>query len=152
MKDKLLSKKGQSTVEAAFVLPILMVLILLLVQPGIYLYDMIVMKSAASEGCRLLALKSCSDEQFEDYIRRRLSAIPQTDVFHVHDEGCAYKISSSTDDSGKVCVVISNELTPLPLLNVFAKPLGCLNAAGNLDIEVKSEAFMQPTWALEEKS
>ena len=32
-------ESGQSTVEAAFALPVLMVLFLLLLQPGIILYD-----------------------------------------------------------------------------------------------------------------
>ncbi len=43
---------GQATVEAAFALPVLFLLVLLLVQPGIVLYDRMVMASAAAEGCR----------------------------------------------------------------------------------------------------
>ena len=46
---------GQATVEAAFALPIALVLVILLVQPGILLYDRIVMQQAAAETCRLLA-------------------------------------------------------------------------------------------------
>ena len=46
---------GQTTVEAAFGLPIVFLLVLLLAQPGIVLYDRMVMASAASEACRLLA-------------------------------------------------------------------------------------------------
>ncbi len=49
-------ERGQGTVEAAFVLPVLLGLVLFLLQPGIVLYDRVVMKSAAAEACRLLAI------------------------------------------------------------------------------------------------
>ena len=39
---------GQATVEAAFALPISLALVILLVQPGILLYDRIVMQQAAA--------------------------------------------------------------------------------------------------------
>ena len=51
-------ESGQATVEAAFLLPVLFVGLLLLMQPGILLYDRLVMQAAASEGCRLLATKN----------------------------------------------------------------------------------------------
>ena len=44
-------ESGQATVEAAFLLPVLFVGLLLLMQPGILLYDRLVMQAAASEGC-----------------------------------------------------------------------------------------------------
>ena len=40
---------GHATVEAAFALPIALALVILLVQPGILLYDRIVMQQAAAE-------------------------------------------------------------------------------------------------------
>ena len=46
---------GQATVEAVFVIPVLFVAMLLLIQPGIVLYDRMVMANAAAEGCRVLA-------------------------------------------------------------------------------------------------
>ena len=52
---------GQATVEAAFALPIALLLVLLLVQPGILLYDRIVMQGAAAEACRLLATTDEAD-------------------------------------------------------------------------------------------
>ena len=53
-------ESGQATVEAAFLLPVLFVGLLLLMQPGILLYDRLVMQAAASEGCRLLATKTAA--------------------------------------------------------------------------------------------
>ena len=48
-------ERGQGSVEAAVVIPVLFLLLLMLLQPGIVLYDRIVMGSAAAEACRLLA-------------------------------------------------------------------------------------------------
>ena len=45
--------RGQSTVEAAVALPVVFLLVLLLVQPGIVLYDRMVMAGAAGRGSRL---------------------------------------------------------------------------------------------------
>ena len=55
---RLADERGQSTVEAAFLFPVVFVLVLLLVQPGILLYDRIVMEGAAADACRLLATKT----------------------------------------------------------------------------------------------
>ena len=48
-------ERGQGTVEAALVIPVLFVLLLLLLQPGIVLYDRMVMRGAAAEACRPLS-------------------------------------------------------------------------------------------------
>lgn len=81
-------ERGQGTVEAAFVLPVLLGLVLFLLQPGIVLYDRVVMKSAAAEACRLLAISGSdfgeSEEAVKAFIRHRLAAIPPQDLFHVH--------------------------------------------------------------------
>lgn len=56
--DKREGTKGQATIEAAALIPVLFILLLLLLQPSILLFDRIVMKNAAAEGCRLLATKT----------------------------------------------------------------------------------------------
>lgn len=142
-------RRGQATVEAAFALPILMVLVLLLVQPGIVLYDRIAMQSAAAEGCRLLATTGSDAQVCEDFIRRRLSAVPQTEIFHVHSSGCSWDIAfEGSEASGTVKVSIANEVRPLPLLDAGAALLGLTNDAGNLEVRVECEQQMQPDWAL----
>lgn len=139
---------AQGTVEAAFALPVLMILFLLLLQPGIILYDRIAMQSAASEGCRLLTTASSADRsQCEDFIRRRLSAIPQIDQFHFHSSGCSWKIEFDGDEtSEEVAVKITNQLKPLPLLDAGATLLGLVDGHGLLDIEVESRQKTQPVW------
>lgn len=140
--------------EAAFALPVLLVAILLLLQPGILLYDRMVMQAAAAEGCRLLATRTDAqgsmDEACEAYVRHRLGAIPQQDCFHVHDgaAGCSWEISLSGDERAQtVEVAIANEVKPLPLLDAAAGLLGMVNEKGNLEVEVRAQAPAQPGWA-----
>lgn len=142
-------EKGQATIEAAFVLPFALVLVLLLVQPGILLYDRIVMKAAASEGCRLLATNSDSfaASEAEDYIKRRLGAVPQQDCFHVHSPECSWEIQLSGNEATKdTSVTITNEVKPLPLFDAGALFLGLLNERGNFELEVHVSSQTQPSW------
>lgn len=147
--DKLKRKEGQATVEAAFAIPILMVLILLLLQPGIVLYDKTVMNNAAWEGCRLLTTTAAeNDATNEDYIRRRLSSIPEADIFHVHSTGCTWEIERDGDDStSEVSVTIRTEVKPLPLVDIGLHACGAVNENGNIELEVVARSSTQPDWA-----
>ena len=132
--------------EAAFALPVLMVLLLLLIQPGIVLYDRMVMQAAAAEGCRLGAM----DEACEAFVRHRLGSVPQQECFHVHEgaNGCSWRIQLIGDESSETVEVrIENELRPLPLLDTASALLDLVNEDGNLVIEVSATAPVQPEWA-----
>lgn len=143
--------RGQSSIEAAFMLPILFLLLLLLIQPGIWLYDRMVMGAAATEACRLLctlSVQEVGEGYCEDYIRRRLGSLPPHECFHRHEPECSWKIElSGNESSEEVSVRIGNELMPLPILGFGAKVLGITNAQGNLEISVEARAFTQPDWA-----
>ena len=135
--------RGQATVEAAFLLPVLCVLVLLLVQPGILLYDRMVMEGAAADACRLLATTSNSregaQEQCEAYVRRRLGAVPQQD--------CTWDIRLEGDEASQsVRVSIATEARPLPLLGTAASLLGIVNGRGNFVVEVSVAQQVQPAW------
>ena len=143
---------GQATIEAAFVIPVLFTLMLLLLQPGIILYDRIVMGNAAAEACRLLATSTDAygsmHDSCEAFIRHRLAAVPQHDCFHMHDGSCSWDIELSGDENSQtVSVRIGNELRPLPLFDVTLRLLGTTNAAGNLVIEESVTMPTQPGWA-----
>lgn len=141
------SRKGQSTVEAAFAIPILFLLMLLLLQPSILLYDRIIMQGAASEGCRLLATSSAPGKNEDDFIRRRLSAIPQTNIFHVHGAQCSWNIDfQGSEKTDQVAVGISTEVKPIPLIGFGMKALGLTNPQGNVVIQVKATAATQDMW------
>lgn len=143
-------QSGQSTVEAAFALPIAMLLVLLLAQPGIVLYDCVVMQAAASEACRLLATLDEGDNSdiAEAFVRRRLGAVPSQDCFHVHDGGCSWEISlEGGQASESVKCRITTRIKPLPLIDASAGLLGLADEDGNLRVEVEATMPTQPAWA-----
>ena len=144
-------KEGQTTVEAAFLIPLLLLLILLLVQPMILLYNRMVMENAAAEGCRLLATATSqgaySNIKYESYVKRRLAAIPPVDIFHQHSNGCTWKIALEGDESSiEVSVQIENRVKPLPLLGWGADFLGMTDENHNLVQEVRVTMPTQPDW------
>lgn len=149
---RFVEKQGQATVEAAFLLPVLFGCILLLVQPGIVLYDLVVMRSAATEGCRLLSTSSAADAHLcDDYIRRRLGAVPPHECFHVHEGGCTWKIELLGDETTEtVSVSISTALRPLPLIDFAGRAFGFSDENGNLRVEASATMPTQPSWALRE--
>ncbi len=144
------SESGQSTIEAAFALPVLMVLVLLLLQPGIILYDRIVMEGAAAEGCRLLATTQDVGRVEEDYLRRRLSAVPQADIFHVHSTGCTWDIALDGDERcQEVGVRIATQVKPLPLIDAGVRLFGLAGSHGNLTVEVERRMQTKDAWVAE---
>ena len=144
---KIDDKKAQGTVEAAIMIPVFLLLLLLLLQPGIILYDMIVMKSAASEGCRLVATSANADsKQVDDFIRRRLSAIPQANIFHVHSGSCSYVIEKSGGENQKTAsVTIKNKIRMLPLISGALDLMGATKG-GELTISASETLTVQPKW------
>ncbi|MDR1358654.1 MAG: pilus assembly protein [Coriobacteriales bacterium] len=143
-------KSGQTTVEAAYLIPVLLLLILLLLQPMILLYNRMVMENAAAEGCRLLATsytQGASQEKYEGYIKRRLAAIPPVDLFHLRTGGRGWEIDMEGDEgSVEVSVHIVNRLKPLPLLGWGAELLRMTDAQHNLVQEVRVTMPTQPDW------
>lgn len=149
--DRVKSACGQATVEAAFLIPLIFVLLLLLIQPAILLYDRTVMQSAAAEGCRMLATKTAAmgmtDDEYKEAIIRHLGAIPQQDNFHVHSGGCTWGIDLEGDEgSSSVAVLITTQVKPLPFLDMGAVLLGMANDSGNLEVKVSASAPTQDSW------
>ena len=144
------NERGQGTVEAAVAIPVLFLLLLLLLQPGIILYDRLVMANAAAEGCRLLATATGDmGGSCEAFVRHRLAAVPQHDCFHVHQGNCSWDIELSGDESSQeVTVSIGNELKPLPLFDAGSKLLGLTNSSGNLEIQESVTMRTQPDWVV----
>lgn len=144
-------ERGQGSVEAALLIPVLMVALLLLIQPAILLYDRMVMQGAAAEGCRLLSTRTdaagAMGDSCEAFIRRRLGAVPPQDCFHVHEGGCSWEIALEGDEAAQsVSVAIRNEARPLPLLDAAGALLGIVNEAGNFELEVRASMPTQPSW------
>ena len=143
--------RGQSTVEAAFLVPVLLGGVLLLVQPSIILYDRIVMQAAAVEGCRLLATSSSSEAGgiVDDYVRRRLGAVPPLEIFHVHEGGCTWEVACTGKEATEsVGVTISTDVRALPLIDFACRAFGIADGDGNLRVEVTATMPTQPSWAI----
>lgn len=144
-------QSGQATVEAAFLIPILFVLLLLLIQPGILLYNRIVMQSAASETCRLLATKSdeagTSAEACEAFAKRRLGAVPSQDNFHIHHGGCSWEITLVGDENSSVVeVTIKNRVKFLPLFDLAGSVLRFYDDSGSYTQTVTCSMPTQAAW------
>ncbi len=139
------SESGQSSVEAAFLLPILFVVLGLLLQPAILLYSRCIMNEAASEGCRLVATNTNDDATTRAFLMRRLSAIPDLSIFHDDRE---WDISWSGGELGQpVTVRIVNRANPLPLFGVLAGLAGNKTADGRIEQTVEISSELAPAWA-----
>jgi hypothetical protein len=142
--------KGQGTVEAAFLLPVLMLLFLMLLQPGIVLYDRIIMTNAAAEACRVLTTAQGDTQVVADYAKRRLGSIPPLPLFHVHEADCSWVITCEGGGASDVArVTIVNEVKPVPLLDMAGALMGLLNEKGHLEIKVSVEVPTRASWAQE---
>ena len=141
---------GQATVEAAVLVPVLFTVMLMLIQPGIILYDRMVMNAAAAEGCRLVTTK-CSDGaysnlQYLELVKRHLGAVPQHELFHIHEGGCTWDVLiTGSEHSRVVSVRIQNTIRLLPLLDAGVALLG-ISRDGRYTFAVEQTARVMPEW------
>lgn len=136
---------GQASVEAALFVPVLMLLLALLLQPVFLLYTRSVMQQAAAEGVRVLATResggTTTDDACEQYVRRRLAAVPNVAAFHTGD----WEVEVAGDASGEVSVKLAGRLRPLPLLGVAARLFG--ESEGDLVVlRVEASGGARPSW------
>lgn len=143
-----LSTRGQATIEAAVLLPVVFSLLMLLAQPAILLFDRMVMEGAAAQGLRMLASRSSDtpDRGIERLIEAQLAPIPAIDIFHAG--GSAWDIEIQGDEaSDEVSVTIVNRVRPLPLLGAPLYLAGALGSDGLVELSVTVSAAPQPSWA-----
>lgn len=143
-------EEGQATIEAALLLPVVMMCIALLVQPGCILYTRAVMEAAAAEACRLVATTpstvGTSVRAYEAYVLRRLRAVPAVDIFHCGGhEGWNVLMDGSTS-SHQASVIIETKVRPLPLLGVLPALLGSLDGDGRLTLRTEVVTTTRPGW------
>lgn len=128
---------GQATVEAAVLLPTLMLLMALLMQPACLLYTRAIMRAAAGECVRVLATGygEYAEADCRAFALRRLAAVPELSIFHVGGRE-DWDVTCERGE-GRVTVRIAGHLRPLPLLGVAVELLGSRDAVGTrLDVEV----------------
>ncbi len=131
--------------EAAAFVPVFMLLLALLLQPVFLLYTRSVMQQAASEGLRVLSTRedggAATDDACEEYVKRRLAAVPNVAAFHTGE----WEVEVSGDASGEASVKVTGRLRPLPLIGVLAQGLG--EAEGDLVVlKVEASGGARPSW------
>lgn len=137
---------GQATVESAFLIPVVLLGMLLAIQPGILLWNRLVMESAVAQGCRVVeTLEAGKAEQAQAYVERRLDAVPDIDLFHAQDWEVEITGDASTQN---VSVRVSHAVRPVPLIGVAMGFAGMLDG-GLLKQEAACEKSARDTWLME---
>ena len=138
------STSGQATIEAAVLLPTLMLVIALLVQPVCIIYTRAAMRSAAAEAARAIATDYDGDlSDCRSYVLRRLEAVPDVPLFH---SGGASDWSISLSRGGRgVNVEVVGHVRPLPLLGVALAAFSESDGKGMVLRESLREE-VRPSW------
>lgn len=144
------SEMGQASVEAALVLPTVLLLIALLVQPAMMLYTRCVMAHTAAETCRLMSTTASSDTIMSDarreYVLRRLSAVPDLPLFHVGgQEGWDVEMEGSTS-SHQARVRITGRVRPLPVIGLLMAFGSAAQGDGIVVMTVEVKTQTRPDW------
>jgi hypothetical protein len=131
-------------VEAAVLLPALMLVLALLLEPACLLYTRAVMLSAASETAR--AILTDYDGELEDcreFALRRLAAVPEVPLLHVGGRA-DWEVSPSLD-GGRASVQIRGHARPLPLMGAMGALAGMCDGEGVV-LSVRVEEDLRPGW------
>lgn len=138
------AQAGQATVEAAVLLPTLMLALALLLQPVCLSYTRMLMRSAAAETARVaLTDYDGSLDDCTAFAKRRLEAVPNVPLFHA---GGQDDWDVSIDNGGEqVSVEIVGHAHPLPLLGVVLGVFGESDGQGIVLRENVTER-LRPSW------
>ncbi|WP_321970589.1 TadE/TadG family type IV pilus assembly protein [Paratractidigestivibacter sp.] len=135
--------RGQASVEAALLIPSLLVVVALLVQPACLLYTRSVMSAAAAEAARLAATSS-SSEDVTAFVKRRLKAVPEVNVFHSGGES-DWSVSVSGAGTAKPKVEITGHAKPLPLMAAISGAIAGSDGSGVV-LKVSKEVSARASW------
>ena len=125
-------------------LPSLMLIFALLMQPVCLSYTRMVMRSAAAECARACATAYNGDTAAcESYALRRLEAVPNVALFHVGGRR-DWSVDIERSDS-HVTVAISGHARPLPLLGALAA-LGGQSDGTGVVLTVRLSQDTMPAW------
>lgn len=136
---------GQMSVEAALLLPVVLTLLALLVQPVCVLYTRALMASTAGELARLAATSRGSQDELRSFALRRLAAVPDLAIFHEGGtRGWEVEVTGP-DGVGEVTVTLAGRVRPLPLLGVLVSALGTTRE-GTVTLVVETTADLRADW------
>lgn len=131
--------------EAALLLPVVLLVLALLLQPACVLYTRSVMAATAYELVRLAGTSRSSDDEMREYALRRLSAVPEVPLFHEGGKD-AWEVSvDGPSAEGRVNVRVCGRVRPLPLLGSIVAAFGELEG-GDVRVVVEATGAVRPGW------
>lgn len=147
---------GQASVEVACLLPTLLIVLTLLLQPVCLLYPRILMYYAAGDVGRMAATSlqqpagSQMAERLNQLVRTRLTGVIPCSLFHVGDAQ-SWDVSISVQErvegaGGQAEVHIGHRVKPIPLFAPLLETLGRLDGEGALYQEVTTRVSLRPEW------
>lgn len=147
-REKGVGESGQATVEAALLLPLFLVLLLLALQPVCILYTRAVMEGTAAQVARLMITGELGDDEaYRAFALRRLSAVPDLAIFHAEGpRSWSFELERASQTGGNVRVAIEGSVRPLPILGAFVGGFGGLNERGDVVLRVEVAYDGRPAW------
>ena len=136
---------GQMSVEAALLVPVVLAVVALLVQPACVLYTRAVMAATAGELARLAATSRGGEDELRSFALRRLAAVPDVPAFHEGGPAAWDVEVTGPSDDGAVEVLIVGRVRPLPLLGAFVSMLGT-GAGGSVELRVRTSGSLRSQW------
>lgn len=125
-------------------IPTVMLLLVLLMQPICIFYTKSAMWAAATETARA-ALTARNLDDCRAYALRRLDAVPEASLFHVEGRD-DWQVEVNKDTSGRsVTVGITGHVRPLPLLGALAA-LAAESDETGLVMRVSVSEQLRPDW------
>ncbi len=141
-------ERAQATVEAAALVPVICILLLLSLQPVCLLYTRSVMESAAAATARLMVTGDTSDEDaHRAFALRRLAAVPDVSIFHAGGP-LAWQIdlTYAHEADGVARVQIEGAAQPLPLMGALVGATDEINGQGDVVLQVEVSYEGEPSW------
>lgn len=131
--------------EAAALLPVVLALMALLLQPACLLYTRSVMTGAAFELARVAATSRASGSEIEAFALRRLAAVPEVPLFHEGGAGAWEVDVEGPGDGGRVSVRIRGRVRPLPLFGALLSAFGEMEG-GDVVVTAEASETMRAEW------
>ena len=144
-RSVILGSKGQATVEAACMIPVACLLVLIMLQPALLLMNHVVMECVANDVCRFMVTQplESSNQKVHEYALRRLNAVPDISVLHKGEWDVQVYYD---EESRELNVAIAHAVKPLPLIGVGLGFIGALDMRGCVSQQVVVKRVLHSDW------
>lgn len=124
-------------------LPTVLALLGMLLQPACLIYARMMMDQAAAETARLLVTASNEEDTVRSFCLRRLESVPHAALFHTSgDEGWSVEFS---EHAGDVEVSIVGHARPLPVFGMLTRLMLEHDEEGVI-LRSKYRISLRPSW------